>query len=140
MQLIYLHHYDMWAVFYPLAVELALIIYLAAIKMHYDQCLFAKLWSGLEKGGSGKLGPLLSNSPGGGGGGSGGGGSGGQKVAASWDDDEDVKLDVKAGDREVEGGRGGVSDSDHARTDSQGSEDEVEDGRRSTAVQVGWWS
>lgn len=40
LQLIYLHHYDMWAVFYPLFTELAFILYLAGLKLYFEHHLF----------------------------------------------------------------------------------------------------
>eukprot|EP00752_Nemacystus_decipiens_P005542 g5014.t1 len=39
LQLIYLYHYGMWAVFYPLFSELVFILYLAGLKLYYEHHL-----------------------------------------------------------------------------------------------------
>eukprot|EP00903_Cladosiphon_okamuranus_P007939 g7664.t1 len=46
LQLIYLYHYGMWAVFYPLFSELTFIVYLAGLKLYYEHHLL-----GLGRGG-----------------------------------------------------------------------------------------
>lgn len=123
LQLLYLHHYGMWAVFYPLFAELVFILYLAGLKLYFEHHLF-----GLGRGGAYRpfvakeetLAEPSSRDDYSVVGGAGGGGGGDRREGTTLDSSPVGAADGGDGGADVAGGEG--SGDDAAAVDAAGRE------------------